>query len=38
LPVRIKLNGNVDELALLKAGMSVSVTVDLRDKPSTKTP
>jgi membrane fusion protein (multidrug efflux system) len=38
MPVRIKLTGNADELALLKAGMSVNVTVDLRDKPSTKKP
>jgi membrane fusion protein (multidrug efflux system) len=38
MPVRIKLNGNADDLALLKAGMSVSVTVDLRDKPSTTKP
>jgi len=38
LPVRIKLTGKVDELALLKAGMSVSVTVDLRDKPADAKP
>jgi membrane fusion protein (multidrug efflux system) len=38
IPVRFKLAGTADELALLRAGMSVNVTVDLRDKPAAKKP
>ena len=33
IPVRIRVEGKPDELALLRAGMSTAVTVDIRDKP-----
>ena len=33
IPVRIRVEGKPNELALLRAGMSTAVTVDIRDKP-----
>ncbi|MEQ1755460.1 MAG: HlyD family secretion protein [Micropepsaceae bacterium] len=38
IPVRIKLDGPVSQLAKLKAGMSVGVTVDLREPAGKKKP
>lgn len=38
IPVRIRLAGSADELAKLRAGMSVGVTVDLRSAPRDTTP
>lgn len=34
IPVRIRVEGDANELAQLRAGLSVSVTVDLRSKPA----
>lgn len=33
IPVRIRVEGEANEIAQLKAGLSVTVTVDVRDKP-----
>jgi membrane fusion protein (multidrug efflux system) len=33
IPVRIRVEGEANEIALLKAGLSATVTVDIRDKP-----
>lgn len=38
IPVRIRLEGAVDQLSRLRAGMSVGVTVDLRPGPSKAAP
>lgn len=36
IPIRIRVEGTADELARLRAGMSVAITVDVRDQPKTE--